>query len=41
MNENLTKKEVYEKPEVEIIHFSTEDIITASGDNGEGDFDFS
>lgn len=33
------KKEQYEKPEMEIVEFDTEDIITASGgdiDYGEG-----
>ena len=35
------KKEIYEKPETEIIRFETEDVITASGlsvgSDGDGD----
>ena len=27
-------KEMYEAPEMEVIEFETEDVITASGDNG-------
>ena len=26
-------KEIYETPEMEVVEFETEDIITASGDN--------
>lgn len=27
-------KEMYEAPEMEVIEFETEDVITVSGDNG-------
>lgn len=33
--------EKYEKPEMEIVEFEEEDVITTSGiDGGEGDLDF-
>lgn len=40
MSEKVIEKTVYEKPDMEIVRFETEDIITTSGvvDNGEGEF---
>ena len=36
MSEKVIEKTVYEKPDMEIVRFETEDIITTSfGDNGE------
>ena len=37
MSKKIIEKTVYEKPEMEIVRFDTEDIITTSGDNGEVD----
>ena len=32
--EDKSMKEIYETPEMEIVEFETEDVITASGDGG-------
>lgn len=43
MSEKVIEKTVYEKPDMEIVRFETEDIITTSsgdsGDNGELEFE--